>query len=418
VRRRLAYYSETFFIFPRLYFTAMYLDKTEERMLEGEYGEAIALAMRAVVKVAEVFSAPRLVKIKHAHVSGVSYENIGDEGLGFLEEVEALGGKFAVPTTINPGAVDFDAWRWMGIEDAVYEKQIRILNVFRRMGAKITLTCTPYLYEEVGFGDHIAWSESNAVLFANSVIGARTNRDGGPLALMEAIVGRAPLSGLHLESNRKPVITIDFKGSRKYICENNLFSVAGLIVGRISGNRVPYVRGLSSLKEDVDGLKLFLSAVGATGGTGLTLIEGVSPENPEAMPEERVEVDERMIREELERFDSISDGVVVLGCPHLSLREVDQIVEWFARRGRAKMRVYLYTSREVARLYRDKAKSLEELNISLFADTCMVVSNLSAYASRSVITDSGKAAFYLSSKGYSVALMPRKLILERVTSGD
>ncbi|MCI4407953.1 MAG: aconitase X catalytic domain-containing protein [Thermofilum sp.] len=396
----------------------MYLDKIEEKMLDGEFGEAVSLAMRTVVKMGEVFSAERLVKIKHAHVSGISYENIGDEGLSFLEEIASLGGRFSVPTTVNPGAMDTEKWREMGITPEVFEKQGRILRAFMRMGAKITLTCTPYLYEQIGFGDHLAWSESNAVLYANSIIGARTNRDGGPLALMEAIVGRAPLSGLHLDENRRPTLTIDFSTSEQFIFDNYLFSVAGLIAGRIAGNRVPYVIGLGRLKGDVENLKLFLAAAGASGGTGLVLIEGVSPEKVDDIPSERVEVDAGMLKEEMEKFNEDGEGIIVLGCPHLGLDEVQEIVEWIGKRGRAKRKIYLYTSRDVARMYEDKRKKLEELNIYMFADTCMVVSNLSAYGSRSVITDSGKAAFYLSSKGYNVSLVPRKIILERVAVSD
>ncbi|ABL78198.1 aconitase X catalytic domain-containing protein [Thermofilum pendens] len=393
----------------------MYLDKFEERMLEGELGEAVALAMRIVVKIAEIFSAERLVKIKHAHVSGVSYENIGDEGLEFLEGLAAKGGRFSVPTTVNPGAVDLELWRKMGVDESYVEKQLRIVGAFRRMGAKVTLTCTPYLYEDISPGDHLAWSESNAVLFANSVIGARTNRDGGPLALMEAIAGRAPLSGLHLDENRRPSLVVDFSESSRYIAENGLFSVAGLIVGRLAGNRVPLVRGLGLQRKDVEELKLFLAAVGATGGTGMVLIDGVSPEAPGDMPGEVEKIGVDDVKAELEKYGGSGWDAVVLGCPHLSYEEVASIIEWFERKGRPRSRVYLYTSREVAsRLRSDR---LEKLNIHLFADTCMVVSNLGAYASRSVATDSGKAAFYLASKGYSVALLPRRKLLEMLVQG-
>ncbi|MGC9107104.1 MAG: aconitase X catalytic domain-containing protein [Infirmifilum sp.] len=390
----------------------MYLDPEEEKMLDGEYGEAIAMAMKTVLRVAEALKAERLVRVKNAHISGISYKNIGDEGLQFLEELAAKGGRVSVPSSMNPAGLDLAQWRNMGVDKGYFEKQMRIINALAALGVKPTLTCTPYLYEDISYGDHLAWSESNAVLYANSIIGARSNRDGGPLALFEAIVGRAPLAGLHVESNRRPELVIDFTSVSKEVEEQNMYSVAGLLVGALTGNRVPLVRGLKLSKERLDYIKLFLAAVGATGGTGLVLIEGASPENYPASGVDTIEVDFKMLRETLDNYSRTDEGAIVLGCPHLSLDEIMDIISRLPENGTATRKIFLYTSREVYEALSAYMPRLREKNVYVFADTCMVVSPLNIYAGKEVITDSGKAAFYLKAQGYKVKLVSRQKAIE------
>jgi len=179
------------------------LTRLEERMLAGEYGYAAQKAMEILVALGKIYGAERMIEIRSAQISGVSYSNLGEEGLEFLLKL-AEDGCVRVPTTLNPCGMDLEEWREMGIPEDFAEKQLRVIEAYRRLGVEPTLTCTPYLAGNMPeFGDHVAWSESSAVIYINSVIGARTNREGGPSALAAAITGRTPLYGLHLDDARR-----------------------------------------------------------------------------------------------------------------------------------------------------------------------------------------------------------------------
>ncbi|RLE60422.1 MAG: hypothetical protein DRJ35_03345 [Thermoprotei archaeon] len=398
----------------------MYLTKEEERILDGEEGEAKSLAMKTVVKVGEALGAKRLVKIKNAHISGISYKNIGDAGLEFLEELVKKGARVSVPTTINPAGFDTKQWKKMNVDSEFYQKQMKVIQAFISMGVKPTLTCTPYLYTKLSLGDHIAWAESNAVLYANSVIGARTNRDGGPLALFEAIAGRAPYVGLHLDEGRVPEVLIDFENIRDILSKKKLYQVAGYIVGKIAGNRVALVRNSGLNMNMQDQVKLFLAAVGAAGGTGMVVLPGISPEYKEKFDDEvseRVSVDETELKGILEMYGYREPEVVVIGCPHLSLDEINSIVEEISRKRGAKKRLLLFTARWNESSLMKFREKMEKLGIEVYFDTCMVVSNLKDFASKKIVTDSAKAAYYLASQGYKVRLVSRMDAL-KIACGD
>ena len=182
----------------------MYLTKNEEKMLDGEEGYAVKKSMEILVALGNIYGADRLVEIGSVQVAGVSYHNLGDAGLEFLNEL-AEDGKVKVLTTLNPAGMDLEDWRNLGIDPEFARKQNLVIEAFSKMGIVISCTCTPYLIGNLPrYGEHIAWSESSAVTFANSVIGAKTNREGGPSALAAAFVGKTPCYGLHLDQNRVP----------------------------------------------------------------------------------------------------------------------------------------------------------------------------------------------------------------------
>ena len=182
----------------------MELTKQEQAMLDGKEGYAVRKSMEILVALGEIFGAKSLIDVGSVQVAGVSYHNLGDAGLEFLDSL-AKDGRVKVLTTLNPAGMDLENWQQLGISPEFAEKQNLVIDAFTRMGILISCTCTPYLIGNLPlYGEHVAWSESSAVTFANSVLGARTNREGGPSALAAAFVGKTPCYGLHLDENRVP----------------------------------------------------------------------------------------------------------------------------------------------------------------------------------------------------------------------
>ena len=184
--------------------------------------------MRLLISLGGIYGADRLIPITSAHISGASYKMIGDPGLEFIEDI-ARDGKVAVPSTVNPLGMDPERWREQGVSDEFAAKQRRIANAYRAMGVRESFSCTPYLIgNRPAFGDHVAWAESSAACFANSVLGARTNREGGPSALAAAITGFTPNYGLHLDAGRRASTVVDVRARVRGVG----FSLLGLLVGR------------------------------------------------------------------------------------------------------------------------------------------------------------------------------------------
>ena len=165
----------------------MYLTKEEEKILNGEKGEVMGRMFRLLVRLGEIYGADKMIPVKSVQVAGVSYKSIEDPGTEFLDDIASKGAKVKVLTYLNPAGMDLENWEKLGFPKDFAKKQLRIMDAFKRMGIIVTATCTPYLAGNLPrFREHIAWSESSAVSFANSVIGARTNREGGPSALAAA----------------------------------------------------------------------------------------------------------------------------------------------------------------------------------------------------------------------------------------
>ncbi|BDZ70122.1 aconitase X [Methanobacterium petrolearium] len=188
----------------------MHLTREEEKMYAGEYGPAVAKSMEILVALGDIYQANGMVEVVSAQISGVSYKTIGDAGLEYLEDLVGEGAQVRVPSTLNPAGVDLDQWHELGFSEEFTKKQLLIVDSYRKMGISTTCTCTPYLVGNVPIlGSHVAWSESSAVCYANSVLGARTNREGGPGALSAAICGRTPNYGYHLDEGRIPNLLVE-----------------------------------------------------------------------------------------------------------------------------------------------------------------------------------------------------------------
>ncbi len=382
----------------------MYLTTEQERMLSGEEGEAVRKGMELIVALGEIYGAERLIPIKSAQVSGVSYKTIGDAGLEFIEDYARImkkeGRKVRVKTTMNPAGMDLEKWRLMGVDEDFAEKQLRIFNAYVSMGIEPSLTCTPYYFVNVpSFGEHIAWAESSAVSYANSVIGARTNREGGPSALASAITGLTAEYGLHLDENRRAdvIIEVDFKP------DPYLYAAMGNHLGSLLskiGKKVPYFRGI---KPSEDEMKALGAAMAATGSIALYHVENITPKWEDAVTDklETIHIDKREIREHIKGMDrDCEPELIAIGCPHASERELKRIAELVkGRRKREDRELWVSVSRAVAERNPEAVRIIEEFGGLVLRDTCMVVAPIEKRFGNTAV-NSGKAAYYLPKESF------------------
>ena len=353
----------------------MFLTKEEERLLESS-NEGVRKCMEILVAVGEIFGAEKLIKIKSAQISGVSYSNIGDAGVEWLESLEV---RVSVDTYLNPAGFDLEKWREMGIDASYYEKQMRVLKAFEKMGVKLTLSCTPYYIQNVKMGEHLAWAESSAVIYANSVVGARTNRESGITALASAVIGKTPYYGLHVKENRAPTLLVEVK--------TDSFALAGLELGKIlKEGDIPIVKFEKRLCEEE--LKLFGAALASTSSCSLFHAFEMTPEWKDfEIPDEKITIED-------EDIETCQPDLIAIGCPHASERELKEVYELLKKYGNAKKELWIFTSRSVRERNRKLVDEIEKLGGRVFVDTCMVVSP-STEKFECVMVNSGKAFEYL-----------------------
>lgn len=396
----------------------MHLTRYEERLLGGEEGESVERAMRLLVTLGEVFGAERLVEVKSAHVSGVSYLNLGEAGLDFLKEQAEAGAKTRIRATLNPAGMDLQRWKDQAIPQSFAEKQLQVIAAFERMGVEATCTCTPYLVgNEPRLGEQIAWAESSAISYSNSVLGARTNRETGPTTLASAVVGRAAFYGYRLAENRLPTAVVEVEASP---CSRLEFSALGYVIGAQVGNGVPFIRGVTA--PSLEDLKALGAAAATSGGVALYHVESVTPESRSLAPLdlkslERFTIDRGILEETISKLSVEAEKpITCLGCPHCSLREIEEAARLLEGK-RLKGRLWVFTSRGV---YADAERRglvnlIERAGGKVFRDTCMVVAPVEEMGITEVSTNSCKAAQYLANRGVKVALGDANSLLKEAT---
>ena len=366
----------------------MELTPGDERILAGESGETRRQMMELLVALGKVFGAERLVAIKSAQVSGASYKTIGKYGLEWLDQLDA---KAVVPAVLNPIGMPRGRWREMGVDPEFAKNQELVIAAFERLGIRLECTCTPYYLAASKPGDHLAWSESSAVCYANSVIGARTNREGGPSALAAALVGKTPCYGLHLARNRRPQVHVHVEGMGGAGLSIAHFGALGYHAGKFVGNRIPYFTGI---RPDPDRLKAMGAAMAATGAVALFHVEGVTPEavrpDPAVSGLETITV----TLEEINRlFTDIPVDAVAVGCPHCSPSELAGIADLLDGK-RVKIPFYVFASQGVIDRNRTAVAVIERSGARVYADTCMVVSPVMERY-KAIMVNSGKALAYV-----------------------
>jgi predicted aconitase len=372
----------------------MHLTKEEERMLSGEEGYAARKSMEILVALGNIYGADRLIKVGSVQVAGVSYHNLGDAGLEFLNEL-AKDGRVKVLTTLNPAGMDLENWRQLGINEEFAKKQNLVIAAFEKMGILVSCTCVPYLIGNLPlYGEHIAWSESSAVTFANSVIGAKTNREGGPSALAAAFVGKTPCYGLHLDENRVPDIHVHVKAR---LAKFSDWGALGYSIGKKAENKIPYITGIKN--ADVDELKSFCASVVTYGSKPLFYMEGITPSSEKyAPPKDLVTVEEGNIREAYENIndDVVDIELVCVGCPHCSIKEIAAIAKLVKGRKVSPNTEFWVATSRFAKQLADKrgfTAVIEQAGGKFACDTCMAVAPLKGRF-KSVATTSAKGCYY------------------------
>jgi predicted aconitase len=375
----------------------LYLTVEEEKILNRESGEAASTAMRLLVTMGEIFDADRLIPIKSAQISGISYKTIGDAGLEFIQDFSRSGAKTSVYASINPAGMDLDNWKEIGIPEDFAINQKKIISALNEIGVESTCTCTPYLLERIPkYGDHLAWAESSAVIYANSVLGAMTNREGGPIALASAIIGKTPLYGFHIKENRKPTIFIDVQDELK----NELdFSLLGFYIGKKASGEIPLINLPTHLINNIF-LKTLGASMATSGGQAIYHIKDITPEYQDFKKEklrEKIPVTRHdLIKTKESLSQEIDPDIVFIGCPHCSIEEIKDISE-ISKGIQFVNKLYVCTSRYIWKIAKSKGyiDEIEKAGGRVLKDTCMVVTPLERMGISRVMTNSSKAANYL-----------------------
>ncbi|KPL77816.1 hypothetical protein ADN00_07980 [Ornatilinea apprima] len=379
----------------------MNLTPLQTAMLDGAHGRAAQKSMQILAALGKIYGAEELIPVTSVQIAGVSYANLGEAGLAFLSDMADGGGKTRVLTTLNPAGMDIENWQALGISPEFARDQTRVIEAFSRMGVVATCSCTPYLVGNVPlYGQHIAWSESSAVCFANSVLGARTNREGGPSALASALTGFSPAYGLHLDEQRVPRLHFHVEAPLSGTFQ---FGALGKVIGEIIEKRatrpVPYLTGIpqASLEE----LKSFCASIATYGGAGLFHIQGVTPEaSLFAVPAESITISSQQIHQAIEHLSNAADepDFISLGCPHLSIDEIAHLAQLLVGR-QVRKEFWITTARPIKQMA-DRmgyTRIIEQAGAKFAADTCCVVAPIQGRF-KTLLTDSAKACYYARGK--------------------
>jgi predicted aconitase len=382
----------------------MRLNSYERAVADGAEGAAAAMAMRIVAEAGRLLGAPRLIEIASVHVDGCLYH--GDAGVQFVEKLVADGGRVQVPTTLNVGALDLlHPERVRG--DAHFQDMARrLMDAHLALGCTRSFTCAPYQSgHRPGLGEHVAWGESNAVAFANSVLGARTNRCGDFLDICAGIVGRAPYCGLHLDRNRRANAVVRTTALSTTLKDTDAFyPVLGAWLGATFGEAVAVIDGLPAGLSD-DRLKEVAAGAASSGAIGLFHIVGVTPEAPSVEaacggvdPEIEIELTPEMVRQARDRLSTVDSpdiDAIAVGSPHFSRAEFAALAA-LSRGRKFAVPFFACTGRDVLSALEGSTDLafLKDAGVIFVADTCVVVAPILPEAGGVLMTNSAKFAHY------------------------
>ncbi len=408
----------------------MQLSDDEKKMRDGQLGEAVGMAMSILVELGEAIGAPEMVEITHVHTDSGFY--LGDAGLEFVEHLADLGGQVAVPTSMNNTSFDIERCRSYGVSPELADKIKRLEKAHLAMGAIPTWTCAPY---QDGIlpkaGDLVAWSESNAIVFVNSILGARTNRTGDLVDICCALTGRAPKTGLYLDENRMATIQIELEDIPAVAyADARFYPLLGYFIGKQCGNQVVAISGIPK-SVTMDNLKGLGAAAASSGATALFHIIGITPEapTPEAClkmgtpiqtitvtPEALKKTEARLCTAENEQLDWVG-----FGCPHFSYTEFTELAECIkGKKINSDIAFSVFTSRKILRRAQQAGiiGKLMAAGIEIYTDGCLLLYPQSLKRSGTMMTNSAKAANYIfSQSGYRTAYGSIRECVESAVTG-
>jgi hypothetical protein len=379
----------------------MKLSDREKRMLDGEAGEAIRKAMEVLRAVGEIYDARGFAPIRTAHIGGLSIKTLGDAGLQLVEEFQSEGAKVVVPTTLNVIGVDRWKWRSLGLPEEWARQQLRVVTAYEKMGCDSTCSCCPYYHGCLPkFGEHVAWAESSAVVFVNSILGARDNREGFT-AFASALTGLTPLYGLHLPENRKGHCRFRLEVMPEGLHE---WGALGAYVGRKIGDKIPVFENVPPV--DTETLVSFGAALAATGAVPMFHIVGTTPEArtiEEAfggVPPAAEVLTAREIKEGTEQLTSATSrevDYVAVGCPHFTLRQIAEVAHLLnGKRVSESVVLWVHTALPIFSVAEKLGyvQTIERAGGRVTVDVCTILGNPEALGVKTLATNSAKMAFY------------------------
>ncbi|MBD9539327.1 DUF521 domain-containing protein [Ensifer sp. ENS04] len=380
--------------------TALDLTDDDRAMLDGRDGIAVQQAMRIIAAMAAQQGAEKLIDVVQGHIDGCIYASPAN--LTFAEKMADMGAKVRVPTTMNAISVDRANWQAQGVPESFGDPAARLADAYVRMGCRPTFTCSPYLLDSAPkSGEAIAWAESNAVIFANTVLGARTAKHPDFLDLCIALTGRAPLSGVYLDAPRKATRVIDVELPENI--DDAFWPLIGYLAGKAAPDRIPLLRGLASAKPSRDDLKALCAAFGTTSASPMLHVEGVTPEAEGAAAKDADHT--TITRADMAAaWSLLNDGpaeveLVAIGSPHASLEECRTLATAFDGRKRdSNVAVIVTAGRDAIAAARDEGllARLEESGIQVLPDLCWCSISEPVFPTktRALMTNSGKYAHY------------------------
>lgn len=386
----------------------MELEPVDQELLDGGFGAASAHAMALLVRYGEVFGAERFISVDSAHIDGCLYH--GPSSIDFVRRFVELGGRVRVPTTLNVAAVDVVHPGWHQGPPDLLSEQAQLTALHEELGCVATLTCAPYQRMlRPRAGEHIAWAESNAIAFANSVLGARTDRYGDFTDLCAALTGRVPDVGLHRTENRRATLVVHVPGVVDTGLARDLyFAAMGYVLGSRSTDHVPVMIGLPADASE-DELKALGACAASAGAIALFHAVGITPEAETLahatggadakLTQITVSADE--LRQAVRSLCPLREGEAVaalcLGTPHYSISEFENLARVVdGRRAAAGVEVYVSTSREIA-AHVEQAPELAPVlafGANLVVDTCTYLAPVVRETTGAIVTNSGKWAHY------------------------